>query len=101
LHAHQEAGDTCVLVSASLDVYLQPWADQQGIDAVLCSGLEINPQQRVTGRLTPANCYGPEKARRIRAWLDGRQPSHITAYGDSRGDEEMFALADTVHLVRG
>jgi phosphatidylglycerophosphatase C len=100
LHAHQEGGDTCVLVSASLDVYLQPWADQHGLDAVLCTGLEINPQQRVTGRLIPANCYGPEKARRIREWLDGRQPSHISAYGDSHGDTEMFALADTVHQVR-
>lgn len=101
LQAHQEAGDICVLVSASLDVYLQPWADQHGLDAVLCSSLESNPQQRVTGRLQPANCHGPEKARRISAWLDGRRPDHITAYGDSRGDDAMFALADTVHRVRG
>jgi HAD superfamily hydrolase (TIGR01490 family) len=101
LQAHQQAGDTCVLVSASLDIYLQPWADQHGLAAVLCTSLEIDPQQRVTGRLVPANCYGPEKARRIREWLAGRRPSHITAYGDSRGDDAMFALADTVHRVRG
>jgi HAD superfamily hydrolase (TIGR01490 family) len=101
LRQHQESGDTCVLVSASLDVYLQPWADAHGLSAVLCSGLEVNAQQRVTGRIQPANCYGPEKARRIREWLAGRQPSHITAWGDSRGDAEMFALADTVHQVRG
>lgn len=101
LRTHQAAGDTCVLVSASLDVYLQPWAEQQGFAAVLCSQLAVDAEQRVTGRLQPANCHGPEKARRIRAWLAGRQPEHITAWGDSRGDAEMFALADTVHRVRG
>jgi HAD superfamily hydrolase (TIGR01490 family) len=101
LQTHRAAGDTCVLVSASLDVYLQPWADQHGFAAVLCSRLEVDTQQQVTGRIQPANCYGPEKARRIHEWLAGRQPSHITAWGDSRGDAEMFALADTVHQVRG
>jgi HAD superfamily hydrolase (TIGR01490 family) len=101
LQTHRVAGDSCVLVSASLDVYLQPWADQHGFAAVLCSRLEVDAQQHVTGHIQPANCYGPEKARRIHEWLAGRRPSHITAWGDSRGDDEMFALADTVHRVRG
>lgn len=101
LQAHRAAGDTCVVVSASLDVYLQPWAERQGLHAVLCSRLEVDARQRVTGRLQPANCWGPEKARRIHEWLGARRPEHITAWGDSRGDDAMFALADTVHRVRG
>ena len=96
---HRDAGDTCVLVSASLDLYLEPWARAQRFDAVLCSRLAEDADGRVTGRLDPRNCYGAEKTRRIAEWLDDRAPSHITAYGDSRGDHEMLALADAAHWI--
>lgn len=98
---HREAGDVCVLVSASLDVYLDPWAFANGFVAVLCSGLAADAGGTVTGRIEPRNCFGPEKERRIRQWLAGRAPAHITAYGDSRGDREMMALAHTRHWLRG
>lgn len=101
LHAHVQAGDDCVLVSASLDLYLAPWASQHGFSAVLCSSLETDDQQRITGALTPRNCFGEEKVRRIQHWLAGREPTHITAYGDSRGDRDMLALADTAHWIKG
>lgn len=97
---HRTAGDVCVLVSASLDVYLQPWARANGFDAVLCSELETDGSGRVTGRIVDANCHGPEKARRINAWLQGRTPGHITAYGDSRGDREMLAMAQVANWIK-
>lgn len=100
LRRHVAAGDECVLVSASLDLYLAPWAQRQGFRAVLCSSLATDAQGLVTGTLTPRNCFGEEKARRVRAWLAGREPSHITAYGDSRGDREMLAMAQTAHWIR-
>ena len=100
LHRHVAAGDECVLVSASLDLYLAPWAQRQGFSTVLCSSLATDAQGRVTGALTPRNCFGEEKARRVKAWLAGREPSHITAYGDSRGDREMLAMAQTAHWIR-
>lgn len=95
LQTHLARGDVCVLVSASLDVYLQPWAAQQGFEAVLCSSLVSTRDGRVTGALDGANCFGPEKVRRVLAWLGTRVPEHITAYGDSRGDTEMLAMAHT------
>lgn len=99
LRAHRDAGDTCALVSASLDLYLEPWARAHRFDAVLCSRLAEDADGRVTGRLEPRNCHGAEKARRIAEWLAGRVPTHITAYGDSRGDHEMLALAHTAHWI--
>ena len=99
LRRHRDAGDTCVLVSASLDLYLAPWGRAYRFDAVLCSRLAEDADGRVTGRLDPRNCHGAEKARRIAEWLAGRGPSHITAYGDSRGDHEMLALADAAHWI--
>ncbi len=39
--AHRRRGDVCVIVSASLDLYLEPWARRHGFEAVLCSQLEF------------------------------------------------------------
>jgi phosphoserine phosphatase len=39
------------------------------------------------------NVRGPEKARRLEAWLDGATP-FVWAYGDSSGDRELWARAD-------
>lgn len=96
LRAHRARGDVCVLVSASLDVYVAPWAKAQGFDTVLCSSLELDGGS-VTGRLLGRNCYGAEKVNRIQTWLAGRKPVNIVAYGDSRGDREMLALANEAY----
>lgn len=104
VRAHRERGHVCVLVSASLDVYVEPWGRAQGFEAILSSSLAVEDGV-VTGKLREGNCYGAEKVRRIRRWLNGRQPKHIWAYGDSRGDREMLELADVAHyrgrLVKG
>ena len=95
---HLSQGHCCVLVSASLDVYLHPWAERVGFEALLCSRLSVTPEGLVTGDLEGANCFGEEKSKRISAWLNGRQPAYIYAYGDSRGDREMLAMADEGYL---
>ena len=91
---HKRQGHTCVLVSASLAHYLEPWARQAGFDHVIASRLETDALGCVTGRLVEGNCYGAEKARRLRVLLAPRQSCTLYAYGDSRGDREMLALAD-------
>jgi phosphatidylglycerophosphatase C len=88
---HREAGDTVVVVSASIVVWLEPWVAKEGID-LLCTGVEVK-QGRITGHFDPPNCHGAEKEKRIRAAYDLSQFDEIYAYGDSRGDTEMLALA--------
>jgi phosphatidylglycerophosphatase C len=99
LRRHVAAGDTCVLVSASLDIYLEPWAEANGFAAVLCSRLQTTPDGRVDGRLLGGNCFGPIKENRVRQWLGDVKPERITAYGDSRGDLELLRMADTPNWV--
>ena len=36
---------------------------------------------------------GPEKVRRLQAWL-ADAPVELWAYGDSAGDDELLAIAD-------
>ena len=90
---HRGQGHRLVLVSASLEGYLAPWAEAAGFDDVLATRLQVL-DGRLTGRLDGANCRGAEKVRRIRGLLGDLDGFVVHAYGDSAGDREMLALAD-------
>jgi phosphatidylglycerophosphatase C len=92
LRVHQSAGDRCVLVTASLPFWTQAWAQAHGLTLLASKPELING--RFTGRLNGANNYGPEKVRRLEAWLDGQKPIRTLAYGDSAGDRELLTWAD-------
>ncbi|MCW8829046.1 MAG: HAD-IB family hydrolase, partial [Gammaproteobacteria bacterium] len=46
------------------------------------------------------NCYGAEKIRRLQSLLGERAGYDLYAYGDSRGDRELLALADHAYYKR-
>ncbi|GAB3513694.1 HAD-IB family hydrolase [Pseudoxanthomonas daejeonensis] len=87
---HRDRGDTVVLVSGSLDAYLQPWCDRHGLELV-CNRLEAI-DGRLTGRYLGGD-RGGHKAADIRARYDVHAYARIHAYGDSREDRPMLALA--------
>lgn len=92
LNHHLKQGHACVLVSATLALYLEPWGAHMGFDSVLATGLQVDERGRFTGRLSTPNCFGAAKAERIKAHYG---VEHIlAAYGDSRGDREMLAMAE-------
>lgn len=95
---HREQGHRCVLISASLQLYLQPWANAVGFDDVIGSELELNNGQYVTGRLAGGNCHGSEKLRRLRNLLGSLEEFYLVAYGDSRGDKELLNAADEAYF---
>lgn len=101
LRWHKAQGHTCVLVSASLDVYLDPWARNAGFDAWITSSLALDEEGRVSGRLEGGNCFGEEKVRRIKAWLYDKNCVALYAYGDSHGDLPMLSLVDEGYLWAG
>lgn len=95
LRWHQGEGHVVVLVSASLSPYLIPFGDLIEADVVLCATLEED-NGVYTGNLVGPNCRGEEKVRRIEQWCQesGVPLSAIEfAYGDSKGDGPMIALA--------
>lgn len=97
---HRAQGHELVIVSASLDLYLDEVARSLGVEHTLCTTLEVDAEGRCTGRLLGGNCRGPEKAKRLRTYLGDAPDDDLVlwAYGDSRGDHEMLAMAD--HPVR-
>jgi HAD superfamily hydrolase (TIGR01490 family) len=103
LEWHRSQKHRLLLVSASLDAYLQPFGRCLGFDAVLATRLEIGPDGRLTGRLDGPNCRGREKATRVGAWLATNlngTASQLWAYGDSAGDRELLQMADYPQRVR-
>lgn len=88
---HQQQGDTVVVVSAALDVYLAPWCEAKGLHC-LCTELE-EQEGRLTGRYRLGDCSGSRKAQRIRERYDLSRYPVIYGYGDTYEDQQMLELA--------
>ena len=85
----QEEGADVLIVSASIDNWVQPFFPHV---KVLGTQIEVK-DGCLTGRFHTKNCYGQEKVNRILALYPDRNTYHLTAYGDSRGDKELLAFA--------
>lgn len=94
LEWHKKEGHRCIVISASLDLYVRPWAIKMGFQDVIATQLELRDDGCVTGRLSGANCFGREKVRRLEALVGARASYNLYAYGDSRGDKELLETAD-------
>lgn len=91
---HRNQGHRCIVLSASLELYLQPWAVRIGGVEAIGTQLEITSAGFLTGKLLGDNCYGKEKLRRLEAVLGPLNQYIIYAYGDSFGDRELLSMAD-------
>lgn len=89
-------GAQVLIVSASIDNWVAPFFESMGNASPLVVGTRVESKKgRLTGRFLTPNCYGAEKVRRIKSILkEPRDNYFITAFGDSRGDKEMFEYAD-------
>jgi phosphatidylglycerophosphatase C len=95
---HRNQSHELVIVSASFTVYLEPIGAQLGFDAALGTDLEVGADGRLTGELAGPNVRRAEKVRRLDRWL-GDRPAFVWAYGDNKGDTELFDRADCPVLI--
>lgn len=82
-----------VIVTASPETTVAPFARRLGAEALLGTPLVFDGDDRVTGAFASPNCRGEEKVRRLRA-MYGDDVRLAAAYGDTSGDTEMLAIAD-------
>lgn len=94
---HKTQGHRLVMVSASLDLYLEPVCRELGFDDLLCTRPSVN-HLVFDGRLKGYNCRGPEKVRQLIGLLGDLSECELHAYGDSAGDREMLSAADHPNL---
>lgn len=92
--AHQ-SGWEVVIVSASVEDWVRPFFPET---TVLGTKLEESGG-RLTGCFATPNCNGMEKVRRLRQYYPNLDNFDIEAWGDSRGDKEMLALAQKAHRL--
>lgn len=87
----KEKGATIVIVTASPDIWVLPFAQSEGY-ALISTRLEFY-EGKFNGRLATPNCKGQEKANRIEASILLDEFDYIIGIGNSSGDREMLALA--------
>lgn len=92
---HQQNKHRVILVTASCKEWVAPWCKKMGIE-IISTEIEIL-NNTITGKLATPNCYGPEKVNRIKSILQIKNYSYIYTYGDSKGDKEMLAMAQSAN----
>lgn len=82
-----------VIVTASPETTVAPFARRLGADDLIGTRLAFNDADQVAGSFIGGNCRGEEKMNRLRA-LYGQDMRLAAAYGDTSGDTEMIAAAE-------
>jgi phosphatidylglycerophosphatase C len=82
-----------VIVTASPDLIVAPFARGLGADALIGTELAFDADDRATGGFATPNCRGPEKVARLRR-VFGDNIVVKAAYGDTAGDREMLGMAE-------
>lgn len=92
LNFHLQNGHRVIIVSASIENWILPWAQKNGVHEVLATRVEV-VNGRLTGKFLSPNCYGAEKVIRLKAAYPAIADYQVYAYGDSNGDKELLSLA--------
>jgi phosphatidylglycerophosphatase C len=88
---HQRQGHRVIVVSASFEAYVRPVVAALGIDEVIATRWEVDPEtDLLTGRLEGRNVRGAAKVDLLDTHLGGAG-SLAYAYGNSAGDAAMLA----------
>ncbi|WP_111308045.1 HAD family hydrolase [Confluentibacter sediminis] len=91
---HKKNGHRVIIISASIENWIKPWAEKAGADMVLATKIEKNTTNILTGKFVSKNCFGQEKVNRLLEIFPNRKEYRLIAYGDSRGDKELIEISD-------
>lgn len=95
---HKQQGHRLVMVSASLNFYLEPISKQLGFEDLLCTQV-VSVGGICTGEMKGENCRAGAKVRRLEALLGPLGQYELYAYGDSDGDTEMLRASNHPALM--
>ncbi|MFJ8982418.1 HAD family hydrolase [Streptomyces sp. NPDC102282] len=100
LAQHRRAGHTVVLVSGSAHPFVDPVAEALGAELVLCTELEVDEKDVLTGSVT-RSMIGTDKARAVSELSKrlGVAAEECFAYGDHASDLAMLQAVGTAVVV--
>jgi len=93
---HKLQGDTVVVVSASLNLYLTHWCQEQGL-ALICNEVALK-NGYATGKFVADDCSNEMKVKRVLSQFDLSNFDQVFAYGDTEEDLAMLKLADVKYM---
>lgn len=96
---HKEQECRTIIISASIENWIRPWAGRKGFDQVIGTKIEVDAQGLITGRFETKNCFGQEKVNRLLEQYPERSSYTLFAYGDSNGDKQMIGFADEGYYI--
>ena len=82
----------CYIVSASLDIWVKPFAENFKMNLLATQAAFEN--DIFTGHFVGNNCNGTEKVNRIKKEISDKKYDKIIAFGDTSGDQQMLDWAD-------
>lgn len=97
LKLHKDKGDVIVIVSAAVDILVEPIARRLNIPYFLATDMAWDNRGQLSMQFASPNCYGPEKVQRFKSLLaqnselQGREVAVM--YSDSHSDIPLMQLA--------
>ncbi len=91
-------GYEVAIVTASMSEWVKPWTGKYGNIPVISTVPEVI-DGILTGRFASKNCNGIEKKNRILSAYDLSGYGDVAAYGNSKGDYDMFSLATEAYMI--
>ncbi len=85
-----------VIVSASLDIWVAPFAKRLHVGFLATQAEYINGC--FTGHFIGENCNGDEKVNRLITYINRKEFDKVIAFGDTAGDKAMMEWADEAHF---
>ena len=82
----------CYIVSASLDIWVKPFAEKFKMNLIATKAEFKN--DLFTGDFVGKNCNGIEKVNRIKEAISDKKYDKTIAFGDTSGDQEMLDWAN-------
>jgi phosphatidylglycerophosphatase C len=91
---HINSQSKVLIVSASIENWIKPWATINGIETVLATQIEINDKGHLTGEFSSLNCNNDEKVNRLLKQFPNIKDYYLIVYGDTDGDKAMMKIAN-------
>ena len=102
--SHREAGDCCLIVTATNSFITSPIAEHLGIDLLIATDLE-EQDGKLTGNILGTPCYQEGKVTKLRQWLESQEElwslTEASFYSDSINDLPLLELVGSPVVVDG
>jgi HAD superfamily hydrolase (TIGR01490 family) len=96
---HKQQGHKLIIISASLENWIKPWAQNNFFEEVIATKIEAK-NGLITGKLATNNCERQEKVRRFLEKYPERKKYFLYVYSDSETDKPLLSLADKRIFVK-